>query len=410
MRDHQQAQDLVRRGIAAFKAGHRQQATMLFEQALAHDPDNQLALLWLSGCTNDPDPKRAYLQRVVAINPNNEAGKRAASGLTHLEDQPAPLHSAAPPPSAAAPTPPGNPPPQATTPLQKRLNQAQTSSRSAGLDDLRATLTSDPLADDQADLLEPDPTATPFVLHPENRAFAEGRARFPSGRKDSRTWLFVTGLFLLVSIGMGIFAAMLWMESLTLAYRGIETEGEVIAHRTVEGSEGNHFYVQYQFEAVRPDGQRQTYINDHPVTAEAYAQLQPETSATVRYLPDDPQVSQMDGYHNEARNAFTILSISWSVFFLPVLAFFVVVHRRERRLMRQGRVVRGQVLACDGQMDREDGFTITLQYRFGGPETHDRRITDSASLVRHDLHKKPLPPRGTPVLVWYLNEDTYDVL
>jgi tetratricopeptide (TPR) repeat protein len=410
MSDHQQTHDLVKRGIAAFKARHRQQATMLFEQALAHDPDNQLALLWLSGCTNDPDQKRAYLQRVVAINPNNEAGKRAASGLTHLESQPALLQSSPPTQPAAAPTPPGKPQPQAVTPLQKRLAGAQTAARKSNMDDLRATLTNEFLADDQADLREPDLTATPFVLHPENRAFAEGRARFPSGRKEYRAWLLVTSMFLLVSIGMGIFAAMLWMESLTLAYRGVETEGEIIARRTVEGSEGNHFYVQYQFETVHTDEQRQTYTNDHPVTAEAYAQLQPETSATVRYLPDDPQVSQMDGYHNEARNAFTILSISWSVFFLPVLAFFVVVHRRERRLMRQGRVVRGQVLACDGQMDREDGFTITLQYRFGGPETHDRCITDSASLVRHDLHKKPLPPRGTPVLVWYLNEDTYDVL
>jgi fructose-specific phosphotransferase system IIC component len=37
-------------------------------------------------------------------------------------------------------------------------------------------------------------------------------------------------------------------------------------------------------------------------------------------------------------------------------------------------------------------------------------ISVEAPLLRHDLHKKPRPPRGTPVLVWYLNEDTYDVL
>lgn len=77
---------IFQQGVAALKAGDRHQARTLFTQVLQNEPHHQPALLWLAGAVDAPDERRQYLERVIAINPHNEAGKRAQSGLERLRD------------------------------------------------------------------------------------------------------------------------------------------------------------------------------------------------------------------------------------------------------------------------------------------------------------------------------------
>jgi hypothetical protein len=86
------ADDFVRQGIGVVKTGNKAHAASLFEQAIHLDQNNQAAWLWLSGCVEDKEKKRAYLERVRAIDPTTAAAQRAQEGLAHLP--------AGPPPSA----------------------------------------------------------------------------------------------------------------------------------------------------------------------------------------------------------------------------------------------------------------------------------------------------------------------
>ena len=88
--DSTQVAELLRRGIAAAKAGRTQVARQALLQATELDERNEQAWLWLSGVTESLEDRRVCLENVLTINPNNG---HAQSGLRWLDQQ-------APPPPA----------------------------------------------------------------------------------------------------------------------------------------------------------------------------------------------------------------------------------------------------------------------------------------------------------------------
>jgi len=82
--DHQRetAQDLVRSGRAAIKAGERERARQLLLEATQHDRDNSDAWLWLSATTDDLSEQRQYLEWAIAADPNNTAARRGLGIVT----------------------------------------------------------------------------------------------------------------------------------------------------------------------------------------------------------------------------------------------------------------------------------------------------------------------------------------
>lgn len=68
---------LVQRGIDASKEGNNAMAVECFDQALAYDEQNQMAWLWIASLSDSEERKMEYLERVLSINPNNEAAQTA---------------------------------------------------------------------------------------------------------------------------------------------------------------------------------------------------------------------------------------------------------------------------------------------------------------------------------------------
>ncbi len=103
--EQEQARLLTRSAIEAFKAGRRADARNLLSRAVLSDPHSEQAWLWLAGAVDDPLQQRDCLERVLAINPANQAARRglaaiaASSPVTPAE---APPPEPAPPPRAAA--------------------------------------------------------------------------------------------------------------------------------------------------------------------------------------------------------------------------------------------------------------------------------------------------------------------
>ncbi len=80
-------EDLLREGSAAARAGAQADARRLFEQATEIAPESVEAWLGLAGVVDDLEEKRACLQRVLAIDPDNAEAK---AGLAWLERQASP--------------------------------------------------------------------------------------------------------------------------------------------------------------------------------------------------------------------------------------------------------------------------------------------------------------------------------
>jgi CheY-like chemotaxis protein len=72
---------IVQIGIAAAKAGSKARARAALREAIALDPGNEQAWLWLAGVTDDPNEGIAYLERVLRLNP---ASHRARAGIEHF--------------------------------------------------------------------------------------------------------------------------------------------------------------------------------------------------------------------------------------------------------------------------------------------------------------------------------------
>jgi tetratricopeptide (TPR) repeat protein len=82
------ANELLREGIAAVKAGQKEEARQLLMQVVELDERNEQAWLWLSGIMGTPEERRICLENVLSINPDNA---HAHAGLVWLDQQtPAP--------------------------------------------------------------------------------------------------------------------------------------------------------------------------------------------------------------------------------------------------------------------------------------------------------------------------------
>lgn len=123
---NEQAQRLLQQGIAAVRAGQKEMARQLLQDAIRLDPSNENAWLWLTSVANN-DMERIYsLTKVLEINPQNQA---ALKGLQKLGVQPPNTAqrrqiTQQPPPNLdvpGAPPPPSQPPPQPPTGTLRRL-------------------------------------------------------------------------------------------------------------------------------------------------------------------------------------------------------------------------------------------------------------------------------------------------
>lgn len=87
--EHTQLDQFLREGIAAARAGQREQARDLLLRVIAVDEEVETAWLWLSGVVDDLQDRRICLENVLTLNPNNAA---AQQGLRWLDEHgPAPV-------------------------------------------------------------------------------------------------------------------------------------------------------------------------------------------------------------------------------------------------------------------------------------------------------------------------------
>ena len=79
-----EAAALLRSGIAAAKAGRREEACDLLQRAVEKDERNPNAWLWLSSVVDDAANRQVCLQHALALDPENEAARR---GLEQVHRQ-----------------------------------------------------------------------------------------------------------------------------------------------------------------------------------------------------------------------------------------------------------------------------------------------------------------------------------
>lgn len=95
-------ESILQLGIEAARAGDKGEARELFRLVTREDPQNPQGWLWLAGVAEDRDEKRAALERVVELNPDNELARKGLAALGSPQPAPAAADAGAAATAAAA--------------------------------------------------------------------------------------------------------------------------------------------------------------------------------------------------------------------------------------------------------------------------------------------------------------------
>jgi len=79
--------DLLKRGVAALKAGQKAEARNLLVQVVQQDEQNEMAWLWLSGAVGTDSERLECLEKILEINPNNGIALRGIETLRKSSPQ-----------------------------------------------------------------------------------------------------------------------------------------------------------------------------------------------------------------------------------------------------------------------------------------------------------------------------------
>ncbi len=71
----------LREGIEAARRGDRINARRLLQQVLILDRDNEAALMWMASVVDTLAERRAFLERAIKVNPNNQRAREALERL-----------------------------------------------------------------------------------------------------------------------------------------------------------------------------------------------------------------------------------------------------------------------------------------------------------------------------------------
>jgi hypothetical protein len=251
-----------------------------------------------------------------------------------------------------------------------------------------------------------------FVLHAANRAFVNGKRRLPVGMARPGTWFFGFLALFITLPSLFLLAWALWDEHQLQRLRahGVKAVGTV-AHLEESSGESTDIYsVTYKY-AVNGRG----YEATGNVESIDYIGLAEGSRVAIRYDPEDPSVCRLETQIEERKNqrpeelraelgflgGMALFGLFW------VVVWYVRGLRPLWRLIRQGRTLRGEVVDCNGR-SKGDDYQVTLDYRFTDPDGDE--VAGRAEAVRDDLEGSVLPAPGMPVLVYFVDRQTYAVL
>ncbi len=242
-----------------------------------------------------------------------------------------------------------------------------------------------------------------FVMNLEYAAFVAGRARRPR----SVAGLACGVLFMLPFLVIGAMVIGLALRDISisqaLAARGIITPGTIADKRISSGDDSDTYYL--YFEYAYNGG---SYSGEQSVAYEVYRDAERGARVDVLLLPENPGVAKLAA-HNDPPTFLIVFAILWNGICWTVAIGMFSASQRHGRLMREGRLIPGEVTIASARTDSDDDYIVTVEYAFRAPDD-GTLIIGKQSGTRNDLKRERLPRQGAPVAVMYRNKNHYLML
>lgn len=76
-------EQLLQMAITTAKQGNRNAAKLMFRRVLSEDKNNERAMMWMAKFADTKAERRVWLQRVLAVNPNNDIARETLERLKY---------------------------------------------------------------------------------------------------------------------------------------------------------------------------------------------------------------------------------------------------------------------------------------------------------------------------------------
>ncbi len=73
--------ETLQRAITEIRSGDKETGQRLLAEVIRNDPRNETAWLWMSSAIDSDDHRRYCLERVLAINPQNQTARQGLEAL-----------------------------------------------------------------------------------------------------------------------------------------------------------------------------------------------------------------------------------------------------------------------------------------------------------------------------------------
>jgi len=200
------------------------------------------------------------------------------------------------------------------------------------------------------------------------------------------------------------------MDASALAERGITTTATVtnVYYTTSTGKNGTTYtyYVTFQF----LDSSERSTNHTQKVSKESYNRLRVGQKVAILYVRDNPTVAQLTGKDKDD-TAFNS-NVGGGLVFGGIGAMMaimgLVITTRTMRLQSKGQILKGTVLKADSSFSSKSGYSVIIKYQVISPT--GKTLVRKGSATRNDLKGTPLPVKGTPVYVAYVNDSLFRML
>jgi hypothetical protein len=250
-----------------------------------------------------------------------------------------------------------------------------------------------------------------FLFNPTHKNFLLGTSRkleplsaFSSGC----TTLFMLP-FVLAGIGVIMFAAAEWGKLVQISRSSVTAQAEVIDRRSGTDSDGDDYYkVTYRFYV-----DDRVFKNERSVSSGEYNGMTKGKRVSIVYARSDPSISYFEGENRISLPLLmTFFSVCWNGFIFLFIGGAAVNLFKNRRLEREGVLLKGTVVDASGKEDSDNDYNVNLKYAFSTP--NGRKIVKQESRVRNDMKKgktrERLPMAGAQVAVLYADDSCFKVM
>lgn len=262
-------------------------------------------------------------------------------------------------------------------------------------------------------------STTPYVFDERMRAVASGRVRYHHSMKARlrpNRIIFVLLMTLAAMLVCGVL--WLWVAQTWRDWHyfrtAASTAGATVVDRSISVSnDSTTYYVTYEFRYVPANGDPRTATDTDSVSWRIYNTATPGSELTIFYDPADPSRSYAEPPTLLRTSLITLAALAM----LPLALMLLIplwesvqewMYQRNRWLQPIGQLCHGTIssITPDSAATQPDAWVwVSVHYSFTDPA--GAVITNTKQCrIRGDK----IPPKGTPIAVWYISKRQHILL